>query len=297
MEHFRLSRMLRSGRLSRSKTWEISSTSPCKTLQGEQATYKILSQQVTACNELPTEILQHIFSYLDFTALLKCRCVCSGWLRCIPGDSSELRKTLFLPSPTACVPFRACRYTLYVDIHTDGKSIYSRRRSAQVANIRNIKQILAQLPSTAENILSLHPFVQNMSQCVVANIPSCLRETSTSTVDFVSLQNKAGDLIQPHDISLWKNMLVASPPVTELYVKFRYVNRDEETIEPRDGHGQKLLCNDEGVRFVELLSALETQIMGLLRKEALKQFDQSPQACMQFSGLRDRICDAVCPIE
>jgi hypothetical protein len=56
-------------------------------------------------------------------------------------------------------------------------------------------------------------------------------------VDFVSPQTKAGDLVQPDVFKFWKNMLVASSPVTELYIKFRYVDRDDETIEPRDGHG------------------------------------------------------------
>jgi hypothetical protein len=297
MDHLRISKVLRIVGRSGSKKMGTPTELPSNALQSEMTAHEITSQQVIACSDLPIEILQHIFSYLDFTAILKCRCVCSGWLHCVPGDSKDLRRVLFLPSPTTCVPFPACGCTLYVDIHTDAKSTYSRRRSAKVANICNIKQTVALLPSTAESTMSLHPFVQNMGQHVVSKIPSCIRENATSTLNFVSLQNKAGDLVQPEEFAFWKEMLVASPPVTDLYVKFRYVNRDEETIEPRDGHGQTLLSNDEGVKFVELFSVMEIQVMGLLRREALKRFDHSPQACIQFSGLRDRICDAVCPVE
>jgi hypothetical protein len=248
------------------------------------------STQDTSFNSLPVKILQHLVSYLDFTALLKCRCVCAGWLECIPVDASDLRRILFLLCPTISTPFTPRGYTLYIDIHTDAKSIYSKCRSAKAASTCGINNLIARMPSMGNSIF-LHPFGQDMDPYIVAKIPSCLRGSPTFTVSFVSLGNKAGNLVQSEGFAIWKNMLVTSSPVTELYVKFRYVNWDEETIESRSGHGQKLLFNSEGARFVEFFSILETQTMDLLRKETLKLFDKSPQACIQLPELRDRTCD------
>lgn len=140
MKRFRLFKILRSIKPSGSGKDAIADASPCNHVQDKGNAYSTIDRYLTTCNDLPVELLQHIFSCLDFTALLKCRCVSQGWFECIPADSRELRMTMFIPSPTIPTSFISRPYTLYIDIHTDAKSSYSRRRSAKVANICNINK-------------------------------------------------------------------------------------------------------------------------------------------------------------
>jgi hypothetical protein len=164
---------------------------------------------------LPIEILQLIFSHLDFTALLKCRCVvCRIWTHCIPGTSAYLRKALFLPSATGTIPDEHRLVMMYVELHTQCEN-FPCTSDAKAFYVRKIHKLAASYTTPAGNTMMLHPFVERLEKYAVAQVPGALRDY------LVSLKNKAGALLQPDEHNLWRAMYATSTPAIGLKIIFR----------------------------------------------------------------------------
>jgi hypothetical protein len=251
-------------------------------------------QALRGPSDLPVEILQHIFSYLDFAALLKCRCVYATWLDCIPGDSGDLRKALFLPAPGPFERTVVRPFNVYIDIYTDGETLYRSPNNTKFVKISNIRKIVARIPDE-EGSSTMHPFIKNIEQYAVAHLPSCLIADASRKAHFLSLKNKAGDLVHPKDSELWSEMLVASSRLVQKHIQFCYLDCNDAVIKARHEHSAYMAFDENGVRFIDVFHAIEMQIMLLLRGKMLRQFDASPEACMKYPKLRDRVCDAPSP--
>ncbi|EAT81487.1 hypothetical protein HBH56_115790 [Parastagonospora nodorum] len=238
----------------------------------------------TEKNNLPIEMLQHILSYLDCIALLRCRCACARWLDCILGDSGDLRNIMFLPKRIAAKTNKGQSYNLTITFYTDAKNPYRQLRSSTVGIISQILMVSTS-PGDADSAISLHPFMLKSSY-MKAHIPKGLIKAPSRSLHFLSLWNRADyRLVHPGDSELWKHFLVTTPASTEVRVKYRYIDQENYPLESEDGQGSEVLRNVVGVRFCEVFDAIEAKAMGLLRRAALKQFDENPQACLEFPGL------------
>jgi hypothetical protein len=251
-------------------------------------------QPLRGSSNLPVELLQHIFSYLGFAALLKCRCVCAKWLDCIPGNSGDLRKAIFLPAPGPFERVTVQPFNIWIDIYTDGETSYKSPNRTKFVKISNIRKIITRIPGE-EDSSTMHPFIKNIEQYAVAHLPSCLENAASPNAYFLSLKNKAGDLVHPKDSEFWSDMLVASSRPVQQHIKFCYLDCNDKTIEASPEHSVYMALNEGGVRFLEVFYAIEMQIVLLLRGEVLRRFDASPEACIKYPQLRDRMCNAPFP--
>jgi hypothetical protein len=216
-------------------------------------------------NSLPTELLQHIFSYLSLPALLKCRCVCHLWNACIPGDFTELRQALFLRSRTAPEPLSESSFVLYFDIHTD---VVDNSPSTVIGPIRKIEKVLFDRASID---IAVHPFITQAERYIVP-----LEESEDETRS-ASLRNKAGELVHPADSGMLKTMRATWPPVGQLFVYFVYRGRDGVELNARPGLQHWRLWDDAGVHFLDVFEEIEAQIKGLLSLDGV-EVDEAAKA-------------------
>lgn len=150
--------------------------------------------------------------------------------------------------------------------------------------------------------MHVHPLIEKIDRFLVARIPDLDQldgsepHAQLTNFHFTHLRNKAGELLQPDAIPLFKNMFATSPPVTELYIKFRYVDRESGEIEPKADRCNCSLHDSEGVLLGDLWYVLETQVMGLLRLETMRRIDERPEKYEFLAELREKVRDAICPV-
>lgn len=256
-------------------------------------------QPPTTISSLPIELLQNIFSSLDFLALLKCRCVSRQWAASIPSSSPELQQALFLPVPRASlrIPASSQRLTLYFEIYTDSPPNYPPYSAGRVLDIQHVNKIALAYQTRG---ICVHPFIEKIDRFLVARIPDLEQHVADrgdgSKFTFACLRSKSGGLIQPDNVALWKGMFATFPPVTSLRVQFRYLNRDFGGIDPRVDRFKCVLDDDQGVLFGDLWHVLEKQVMGLLRRETLRRIDQLPEKHVCLADLKGRVKDTTCPV-
>lgn len=243
-------------------------------------------RRIVAINDLPVEVLQQILSHLDCLALLRNRTVCTLWNTCIPGDSPAVRRAMFLSTKTAPVASEWPPLILGLDIYINGQysSMFFRRA-------KSITQIA--LSHIDETTLLLHPIVRHIDRYLVGSIPTF---DDADRWQFTHLKNRAGILSRPYDTISVKDMLVTTPPVKEIHVNFRYVNKDLKFIETKKNMRKCILFDKEGVRLVDLLDILEEQVAGLLRLAALDRIDDLIAGGAKLDGTRERIAGMRCPI-
>ncbi|KAH7067911.1 hypothetical protein FB567DRAFT_402181, partial [Paraphoma chrysanthemicola] len=227
--------------------------------------------------DLPTEVLQQIFSYLDLMALLKCRCVCKMWDNCIPGDSPELREAMFLP---ATAMFKATEWpplSLFFEIYTDAETA---RRSTAVPTIKIGAIDKVVLSHVSRTSVALNPFISQIDRYLIPGVPELQTQQSRhrepDDFHFTHLKNKAGEFLPPENVGSLADMVVSMRPVTELHLHFRYMDTAFKEIGTRQNMRQCILSNKEGVTLAHVFRVLETQIMGLLRDETLRQIGEMP---------------------
>jgi hypothetical protein len=255
-------------------------------------------QRAPTINSLPIELLQHIFSFLDCLALLKSRCVCTLWADCTPSTSSDLQRALFLPQVnTTPSPISA---TLYFEIFTTAPTNYRRYSRARVPLIPQVTKVALAFQTRCVDV---HPLIEKIDRFLVARVPDLdvdldVIEPHAQPHDshFTHLRNKFGDLLQPDAIPLFKDMFATSPPVTFLYIKFRYVDREFGEIEPKLDRCNCSLSDSEGVLFGDLWYVLEAQVMGLLRLETMRRIDARPKENVYLAQLREKVRDTTCPV-
>jgi hypothetical protein len=212
----------------------------------------------TTCSDLPMEILQHIFSYLDLASLLKCRCICTLWSNCIPGDSTELRRALFFRSTTAPEPLSESCPIFYFDIHTDAEDNAS---STTIGPIGKVEKVVF---CSSSKRVTVHPFIEEIAHYIVPHTLDDIRKGSDNTTRSASLKNKAGELLHPAESATWKNMQATWPPQKLLFVLFVYRGKNNQQLNARPGLHHWKLWDDEGVHFQDVFEEIEEQIKGLL---------------------------------
>jgi hypothetical protein len=243
-----------------------------------------------AISDLPIEILQKIFSYLNVAALLKCRCVCALWNNCIPGDSGDLREALFLPKSTQ-KPIGGQPFVLEFDIYTDDARNMTRYLTSMSSGVRQIHKVV--LTEVSQSAVTLHPFIEEIDRYMVAEIPPLNESGPTShRMRFASLKNISGDLLQPDDLEYWREMSVTMPPVTEILIHFNYQGKRFEMRPTMRRSQQYKISSTEGVKFVDLFKIVDKQIAGLLRLETLRRINRMPKDCARSAELRGMLSNA-----
>jgi hypothetical protein len=249
-------------------------------------------------DELPIEVLQQIFSHLDLLTLFKCRCVCTLWNSCIPGDSPELREAMFLPGNAIFKATEWPPFTLFFEIYTDADMA---RRFSAVPPVRvgAIDRIV--LSHVSRSSVALHPFISQIGRYLVPRVPQLQRPgikgRTSEDFHFTYLKNKAGNLFPPEDIGSLSGMLVSMRPVTELHVNFRYIDCNHEEIGTKQSMRQCILYDKDGVTLAHVFRVIEKQIMGLLRDETLRQIGELPVFSGATKDLRERLLYTVCPVK
>lgn len=145
----------------------------------------------------------------------------------------------------------------------------------------------------------MHPLIEKIDRFLVARVPDLDLigpHAYWSDFHFTHLKNKSGSLIQPDAIPLFKDMFATSPPITSLYIKLRYLDREFGEIEPKPDRWNCSLHDDQGVLFGDLWYVLEMQVMGLLRLETMRRIDARPEKYLDLAELRERVKDAICPV-
>jgi hypothetical protein len=202
---------------------------------------------------------------------------------------------MFLPKRIAAKPNTGQSYNLSIAFSTDAKNPYRQLRSSSVGTISQILMVSTS-PGNADSAVSLHPFMLKFSY-MKTRIPPSLIKTSNRSLRFLSLRNRADDrLVHPGDSELWRQFLVTTPASTEVRIKHRYIDRENYPPEPEDRQDSDLLRSVDGVRFCEVFDAIEAKAMDLLRSEALKQFDENPQACLEFPEFHEQVRENICPV-
>jgi hypothetical protein len=159
----------------------------------------------TRIGNLPTELLQEIFSPLDIWTLLKCRCVCRRWNDCIPDDSTELLALMFIPSantkavevPDLKLTFLAHCYIIKLDgeliTRVDGLSFDSWTGGGRVA---------------------LNPFVTDIGRYLhITNMPSKILPALYQSTEF-SPASKSLNKLNSASPYIIHQILISSSKIT-----------------------------------------------------------------------------------
>ncbi|CAO2647121.1 Nn.00g080430.m01.CDS01 [Neocucurbitaria sp. VM-36] len=244
----------------------------------------------TGINDLPIEILQQIFSSLDFRTLYTCHSVCHLWYKYIPGHSPRLRSALFLPSSTTS-SLKAPPVTLNFIIHCRNT-----KRSKGYINL--IDRICFQsLSSSNENEIVLNPFVQGIEQYISVVSPNVNARSTLHSFRFTALKDKSGTRWHPLNVKCVKNTFLTTPPATRVQVHFQY-SVWGSFVRPWGAVQDASLYDENGVKFMDLFEVFEKQVAGLLRKNVLRKIDNAPghASCSDLYAFRKRIASAVSPV-
>ncbi|KAF2833152.1 hypothetical protein CC86DRAFT_5666 [Ophiobolus disseminans] len=210
---------------------------------------EIRTREATIGNgQIPIEILQEVFSYLDiWTLLLQCRRVCHLWSTCIPGNSPALRATLFDPKQRAKYCNNYNTSTQNPELHfgivlfgpfTD--STERQRATGYTVHLRRDHVILRHQPS----FHTINPLL--------------LLETTRTKLK----RYKASWNSQSNPEPLWMAMLVCQPPVQKLTIRVEFEGTDVYTEEcvVTLHKTYRTLENSEGVTVGQLLMTLHEVI-------------------------------------
>ncbi|KAF1847818.1 uncharacterized protein K460DRAFT_393064 [Cucurbitaria berberidis CBS 394.84] len=243
-------------------------------------------QHRTTVSDLPVEILQHIFSSLDFRTLFTCRRVCHIWNTCIPGHSPQLQETLFLPSartPPRNLPGVSLSFVIHC---RDTK----RARAYYVNHVERVCCQGLEICGTDDQKVLLNPFVQGIEQYLSARLPNVNRREHLLSFKYVALQDKRGGLWLPRNVACLRNAFLTTPPITSLSIHLSY--KVWGTLVTPLGNRTRISLSDRnGVKFVHLFDWFEREIARLLREKTLRMIDNAPghASCSQLYEFRNKI--------
>jgi hypothetical protein len=186
--------------------------------------------QKRGINDLPVEVLQHIFVYLEFWELVRSQSVCRIWRSLIPGDSPLLAELLYLKPSRNLQIYNLVPTAFEFEFDTTPVSIESgpqptgARFSVGVRKEFSMTRRCMGLIRTSQEIV-FHPVVMDFNHFIQKEEFKGGKEGS------------------------WREMLVSMPPLRELTLRhgktravFRVLTAAEE---------------EEGVRLGVLFDAME----------------------------------------
>lgn len=239
--------------------------------------------------DLPVEVLQNIFSHLDLRTLLRCQCVCKHWDVCIPGDSTQLHESLFLPS-TITKPRYASRFILNFVIHC-----HDTKKSK--GNISHVERIEFHSVSASHDEILLNPFIKDIGQYSSAKLPDLNYRYQLRQFRFIGLMDRSGKLWHPSSIKCIRDTFVTIPPLTNLQAHFSYENRGMR-LAPWEGEKYIALHNETGIKFMDLFDVFEKQVAGLLKHETIRRIEMQPKhnTCSELHHLRKSLLSQASPL-
>lgn len=189
-------------------------------------------------NELPVEILQHVFLDLDIFMLLRMRRVCKLWKSLIPGNSPLLTEDLFIKPSHNLHAYSFTMATFDLDFEINARSPhvdseYLRSQSTYIDGLSMTRRCLGLIRTSGEIIF--HPVIIDFNQYVQGD------EFGRSKLVM------HGD--RPTEPVHWRNMLVSMPPLTELRIS-RTMGRKSQVV--------CVLKAKDGIRLGDLLELLDS---------------------------------------
>ncbi|OAL43393.1 hypothetical protein IQ07DRAFT_299399 [Pyrenochaeta sp. DS3sAY3a] len=245
--------------------------------------------------DLPIELLQHIFSFLSLGALLNARCVCKAWSLNIPGYSSTLSRSLFLPGPSAQPLTQHARVSLNFAIYC---SRTSRKRETYVGRIDKVAFThLHCFDEELQDSLQLNPYVAKIDRYLVAQAPNVEDRMKLRHFRFTALSSDTQSLWNPVFVPLLKPMTLTMPPLRAVECHFTYLV-DGMIMEPWQGEKAVLLQRARGVTLVQMCDVFEKEVMGLLRDETMWRVKNASgrDSCSIIHEFRKKLREVVSPI-
>ncbi|KAH7388627.1 hypothetical protein BKA66DRAFT_527008 [Pyrenochaeta sp. MPI-SDFR-AT-0127] len=165
-------------------------------------------QRSAGINQLPVEVLQHIFSQLDFWTLLHIQCVSSLWNELIPGDSPLLQEILYLKPSRGLQIYSSVPATFDFDFDIAIKWVDSDRQLSGYSKILKTRKEFSMsrrctgLIRTSSEIV-FHPVIVNLN----------------TYIDCSYFSSKAWKGAEDEQAGSWRDMLVSMPPLRELRLR------------------------------------------------------------------------------
>jgi len=189
-----------------------------------------LSSTALNINDLPTEVLEHVFLDLDIFVLLRIRRVCKLWYSLIPGDSPLLAEDLFLKPSHNLHAYSFTTSTMDLDFeinpprngHVDSNRLHS--SLAFIDGLSMTRRCLG-LIRTSEEII-FHPIILNFNYYVQGD------QSGRPKLNLIP--DKSAEPVK------WRNMLVSMPPLTELRISQTWGGKAKVTCVLRAKDGVKL---------------------------------------------------------
>ncbi|USP74277.1 hypothetical protein yc1106_01551 [Curvularia clavata] len=151
-------------------------------------------------SDLPTEVLQHVFFYLEFWELLRCQRVCQSWRSLVPGDSPLLAEQLYLKPSRSLQIYNLVPTTFEFEVDVTPQSIESgsqplgTRISQGTRNEITLSRRCIGLIRTSQEIV-FHPLIMDFNVWIAHEAVAGSKQGS------------------------WRDMLVSMPPLTELTLR------------------------------------------------------------------------------
>jgi hypothetical protein len=185
-------------------------------------------------SDLPAEVLQHIFFYLDFWELVRCQRVSKSWRSLVPGDSPLLAEMLYLKPSRSLQIYNLVPTTFEFEVDVTPQSIESgsqplgTRISQGVRNEITLSRRCIGLIRTSQEIV-FHPLIMDFNYWI------------------------AHDCIAGKKHGSWRDMLVSMPPLRELTLRDGGQKRGAVKVLNVRGEG-------DGVRLGQLFDVLDDWI-------------------------------------
>jgi hypothetical protein len=190
--------------------------------------------------QLPVELLQEIFSYLDIWTLLRIRAVCRLWAQNVPGNSPALRKSMFAPSSAPELRI--------IDAAMGDCTLESR-----VMILGPFGPWRKYEHATDYVVHPVWSHVHHLQERGITINPMLLFHMRQSTL--TRLKQSCTDLREPRPF--WMTMFASEPPLHKLTIRFHFtrtLQMLDECIEKRHTT-ERTLRSEEGITVGEVLKA------------------------------------------
>ncbi|KAF1841103.1 uncharacterized protein K460DRAFT_380828 [Cucurbitaria berberidis CBS 394.84] len=163
----------------------------------------------TGIDDLPIEVQQHIFLFLDFWSILRCQRVCKLWRDLVPGDSPLLQEALYLKPSRSLQIYSCVPATFEFDFDISVRSVVS---GPQPIGSRFTLGVRKDFTMTRRCMGLIRTSSEIVFHPIIMDVNSYLQRS-----DFKSHVVEAGE--EGAGAGSWRNMLVAMPPLRELRLR------------------------------------------------------------------------------
>lgn len=197
-------------------------------------------QRGAGINELPVEVLQHIFIHLDFWTLLRIQCVSRVWRELIPGDSPLLQEALYLKPSRSLQIYNSVPtifefefdYVLIAKCVEAGPHLQGTQVAQGTRKKFTMTRRCTGLIRTSSEIV-FHPVIMDLN----------------TFLDCGHFSSTVGRWPEDEQAGSWRDMLVSMPPLRELRVRDGRKKSVYRTLHAGEG--------EEGVRLGDFFRVIE----------------------------------------